>query len=78
VGKSKVRENQMTRYRVTRVKKDKSAPVRYQQSGWMPFDTKHERHGQVWRSKFEAEIEAQRMEEESINSSIYFAQNKIY
>lgn len=51
-----------TRYKVTRMKADKSVPIRYQQSGWMPFDTQHKRHGQVWPTRAEAEAEARLLE----------------
>lgn len=51
------------RYKVVKMKKDKSAPIRYQRAGWMPFDTMHERHGQIWPTKAEAKTEAQLMEQ---------------
>lgn len=46
------------RYIVTRVKKDPKVPKRYQQSGWMAFDTKHVQHGQVWPKKSQAQSDA--------------------
>jgi hypothetical protein len=49
------------RYIVTRMKKDRTVPLRYQRSGWMAFDTRHQRHGQVWPSKAEATADADRL-----------------
>jgi hypothetical protein len=52
------------RYTVARIVKDRSVPPRYRQSGWMVFDTKHQRHGQVWPTKAEAEQDAARMNQQ--------------
>jgi len=51
-----------TRYIVTRVKKDRAVPTRYQRAGWMAFDTKHQQHGQVWPTKADAVADATRLE----------------
>lgn len=49
------------RYIVTRLKKDRTVPARYQRRGWQAFDTSHRSHGQVWPTKAEAQADADRM-----------------
>lgn len=49
------------RYLVTRMVKDPRVAPRYQRSGYMAFDTRHTRHGQVWPTKAEAEADAERL-----------------
>ena len=49
------------RYVVTRMKRDRSTPPRYQHHGWMAFDRYHRQHGQVWPTKAEAQTDADRL-----------------
>ena len=49
------------RWVVTRMKRERSVPKRYQRSGYMAFDTQHHQHGQVWPTRIEAKQDALRL-----------------
>ena len=49
------------RYLLTRMKADPAVAKRYRRSGWMAFDTKHQRHGQVWPTRKEAADDVTRL-----------------